>query len=105
MTRRRRSPVAASCLICRGTVTKPARGPAPTYCGEPCKLAARYERQRLQRRLERLETGLANLRALGPGLTSPTYLASLEAQIEQAQARLLVLLGGGNPEPSAAGAT
>jgi hypothetical protein len=95
--------VADGCLKCGGPLTKPARGPTPTYCSEGCKLAARYERQRLQRRLETLETGLANLRALGPGVTGPAYLASLEAQIEQAEARLLVLLGGGNPEPSAVG--
>jgi hypothetical protein len=84
----------SGCLICGGPLQQPATGRPPTYCGTACRRAARYERQRLQRRLTTLETGLANLRALGPGLTTPAYLASLQEQIDRAEARLLALLAG-----------
>jgi hypothetical protein len=86
--------VRSACLICGAGLEQPATGRPPDYCGPPCRSAARYERQRLQRQLGTLETGLANLRALGPGATTPAYLARIQEQINQAQARLLVLLGG-----------
>jgi hypothetical protein len=86
--------VSRACLICGAALEQPATGRPPDYCSPACRRAARYERQRLQRRLSNLETGLANLRALGPGATTPGYLASVQEQIDQAQARLLALLGG-----------
>jgi hypothetical protein len=83
----------ASCLICGGPLQQPATGRPAVYCGGSCKRAGRLERERLQRRIEHLETGLASLCRLGPGVTTPAYLASVEADIEQAQGRLLGLLG------------
>jgi hypothetical protein len=82
------------CLICGAALEQPVTGRPPDYCGQPCRRAARYERQRLQRRLSTLEDGLSNLRALGPAATTPAYLARLQEQIDRAQARLLALLGG-----------
>ena len=62
------------------------------YCCATCKAGAKYERERLQRILERRTDSLASLRALGPGATAPEYLDRLQAELDGFEARLLELL-------------
>ena len=60
------------------------------YCTDACKVAAEYERRRLQRRLERLETWQSNARMY---LLPKQQLDRVQAEIDQAEARLRALLG------------
>jgi hypothetical protein len=80
----------AGCLKCEEPIPEPRRADS-RYCSEACKLAAEYERRRLQRRLERLEDAAVQWRAWPD---SERQLAHVQAEIVQAEARLLVLLGG-----------
>ena len=60
------------------------------YCSEACKVATEYERRRLPRRLEHLETWQANARMY---LLPQQQLDRVQAEIDRAEACLRVLLG------------
>jgi hypothetical protein len=81
---------AAGCLVCGGPLKRPAVGRPPTYCGVPCRRAGELERERLQRRLERLEDSRAQWQAWG---NADDKLAIVDGHIAEAQSRLLALLG------------
>ena len=80
----------ATCLICGQALTRPATGRPPRYCQPACRRAGELERDRLQRRLMGLEDALAQWRCF-PGYER--QLTQVQSHIDQAQARLLVLLG------------
>jgi len=96
------------CIKCGGPLEQPATGRPPIYCSPACRQAAAYEIKRLQRRLEGLETWASRLRHEpdvgyrdGAGRRHREQVADLDAQIAEAEARLLALLGearGKSPE-------
>jgi hypothetical protein len=61
-----------------------------SYCSSRCKAAARLERRRLDRGLERLETYSAALRLMND---PDKQLPKVEAEMSRITARLLALLG------------
>jgi hypothetical protein len=79
------------CLVCGGSIPEERRADA-AFCSAPCKAAAKYEREALLRTLTNLTTGLAKLKAMGPGAATPWYLGQVQGQIDQAKARLRELL-------------
>ena len=87
-------PEVGKCLICDAHLERPAVGRPPTYCSATCKAAARYERDRLQSRLSKWETWLAEAPSYG---TPKQELRRIQERIDAAQARFLVLLGGEVP--------
>jgi len=85
----------AACLFCGTKLQQPATGRPPDYCRKACRRAAEYEKARVQRHLIGLEDALRQWRQW-PG--SEQHQASVQAEIDAATARLLVLLGA-EPEP------
>ncbi|MGD0205730.1 MAG: hypothetical protein ABSB57_04755 [Dehalococcoidia bacterium] len=96
------------CLKCNAPLNQPPTGRPRVYCGPVCRQAAAYEIKRLQRRLEALETWASRLRHEpdrgyrdGVGRRHREQLASAEAEITDAEARLRALLAeprGKSPE-------
>ena len=90
----------AACVQCGEAIEQQRRGRPKAYCGPGCRGAAAYELKRLQRRLEALEIRCADLRTQRErehyrdyvGRTTTEQLAAVEAQIEEAETRLRVLL-------------
>jgi predicted nucleic acid-binding Zn ribbon protein len=81
---------AGACLKCEGPIPASRRADS-RFCGEACKLAAEYERRRIQRRLGQLEDAERQWRCW-PGYEH--HLAHVQGEIAEAEARLRVLLGG-----------
>jgi hypothetical protein len=93
---------ADACLKCAAPLKRPDVGRPPAYCSPACRRAAEYELERLQRRLEKLETYAADLRLMG----DPDRQArKVDQELEQAERRLRELLAGQvDPEVSPASA-
>jgi hypothetical protein len=81
---------AACCLKCEGPIPAERRADS-RYCDESCKLAATYERKRLQTRLAELERGLSTARMYRFPQQQVTRIAR---EVDRAEARLKLLLGG-----------
>jgi hypothetical protein len=79
-----------TCLKCPELIP-PERRADSRYCSQVCKRAGEYERRRLQRRLEVLETGLSTARAYR---FPRQQVARLQDEVSAAEARLRALLGG-----------
>lgn len=93
------------CLKCGGKLKRPATGRPPKFCSTGCRRAAEYELRRLQRRLEALEERASALRQEPDrgmhdvyGRTRLEQLAAVEAEIDEAEDRLRLLLEAGSPE-------
>jgi predicted nucleic acid-binding Zn ribbon protein len=84
-------PDPGACLKCQGPIPA-ARRADSRFCADACKLAAEYERRRLDRRLANLESNASSLRIYG---VPKAQLDRIQTEIDQAEARLRVLLGGG----------
>jgi len=89
------------CLKCAGPLPEQAAtGRPPSYCSEGCRRAAEFEIRRLNRRLERLEERVSELRHSRSSTrdwlcrTPQQALADTEAEIAEAEGRLRALLGG-----------
>jgi hypothetical protein len=82
-------PEVAGCLKCQRPISE-ARRADSWYCSQSCKLAAEYERRRIQRRLELLEVSQTNARMYR---FPKRQLERIQAEIDQAEGRLRVLLG------------
>jgi len=87
------------CIKCNAPLTQPPTGRPRTYCGPACRQSGAYELQRLQRRLESLETQASRLRHEPDrgirdmaGRLRPEQLAAVEAEIADAESRLRLLL-------------
>jgi hypothetical protein len=80
----------AACLKCKGAISASRRADS-RYCSESCKLAATYERKRLQTRLAELERGLSTARMCR---FPKEQLTRIQREVDQAEGRLKVLLGG-----------
>jgi predicted nucleic acid-binding Zn ribbon protein len=78
-----------SCLKCSGSIPPDRRADA-RFCSEACKLAAEYERRRIERRLGQLEDSERQWRQF-PGYEH--HLATVQGRIAEDEARLRVLLG------------
>ncbi len=90
-----------ACVQCGAAIERPRRGRPKAYCDAGCRRAAAYEKRRLQRRLEGLESRCADLRTYEDhdfhhrdyaGRDVAGQLAAIEAQIGEAQDRLRALL-------------
>lgn len=79
-----------ACLKCQGPIPESRRADS-RYCSDSCKLAATYERKRLQTRLAELERGLSTARMYR---FPKQQVTRIEHEVDQAEARLKLLLGG-----------
>jgi predicted nucleic acid-binding Zn ribbon protein len=92
----------SACLKCGSLIEQPRTGRRRWFCSDACRIAASYERRRLNARLEVLETRASRLRHEPDsglldiaGRSHCEQLASVEAEIADAEARLRHLLEGG----------
>jgi len=84
-------PGRSGCLVCGVGLQQPANGGRRNYCSRSCRRSAEYELRRLQRQLHDLETFARNLRLLR---APKRQQQAIQGEIDQAQGRLLELLGG-----------
>ena len=88
-----------TCRKCGTSLTSPATGRPPTYCGTGCRRAAEHEIRRLSRHLERLALDASKLRI---DLASEDHPATIDRlsrrldaygrEIDAADVRLRLLL-------------
>jgi hypothetical protein len=84
------------CLKCNTALIDPPTGRPRSYCSVACKRAAGYELTRINRRLSRLEDLALKVRLadwLEPR-ERRRQLKQIDAEIEQAELRLRLLLAG-----------
>lgn len=74
-----------SCRICSATLTKPPRGPWPTYCGVRCRRAVEFARRQRPRLAETIEVWRP--------LLTPDQLREMKAEL----VRLTALAQTDNP--------
>lgn len=79
------------CIKCGTPLQQPDTGRPRAYCSAGCRRAAEKEIGRLNDHLKALETRRMETR-LGYGLHSDRDLASLEIEIERAEARMREIL-------------
>jgi sugar-specific transcriptional regulator TrmB len=96
-----------ACVKCGGPLEQPTTGRPRVYCSSPCRTAAAYEVQRINRRLLALEERASELRHSRSSTrdwlarTPQQALSDVEAEIAAAEGRLRQLLAeprGKSPE-------
>ena len=87
------------CKKCGNAMEPPETGRPPTFCSVACRRAAEYERTRINRHLERLESERLELNVTDRsgirdvlGRSSKTQLADCQRNIDELEQRLRSLL-------------